>query len=220
MTSAELDDPTPTPFYEEIITVDMNGPGAGVAYAAYRNEDTGGTTAFIAESSVSAVDASSIAVSDSFSATVTDPDDAIISSFNISVENGEISSELDLERAADGGWTVTGTLQGKEVQFMIDGDVEPASELRQIAMARDVFNEGNTSLDAAVWLPSIDPSQFIVTTMTRDDADVERRAQIQLGPIAYTGLFDDEGNMYDASMNIGPVSIEIERVWSHGSILQ
>ena len=220
VTNAELDDPTPVPFYEEIITIDMNGPSAGVAYASYSKEETGEVTAYISESSVTAVDASSIAVSDSFSVTITEPDDAIISSFNISVANGEIASELDLERAADAGWTVSGTLQGKEVQFAIDGDVEPISELRQLAMTREVFGEGPASVEAAVWLPSMDPSRFILTTMTRDDAEVERQAKMQLGPIAYTGLFDEEGNMYDATMNIGPVTVRIERIWSRGSVLQ
>ena len=220
VTNAELADPTPTPFYEEVIRVDMSGPGAGVAHASYRNEETGEVTAFIAEASITAVDPSTISVSDSFTATVTEPDGTMIKSFVITVENGEIASELDLDRNEAGGWMVSGTLQGKEVQFAIDGDVEPASELRQLALAREVFREGATSAEAAVWLPSLDPSQFIVTTMTRDDAEVERQAKMQLGPIAYTGLFDDEGNMYDATVSVGPVNIKIERVWSRGSVLQ
>ena len=220
--NAEVPDATPQPYYEEIVKVDLNGIGSGVGYAAFYapgtwNED-GLTEIRITESSLMPVDRSTIMTSDSTSITLEDPAGALDSASEFTVENDEWARELYLARDPENDWAVSGTMQGKEIATTIDGNLEPAGVLRQLEMARDVFAEGATSIDAAVWMPSIDPTTFMPATMTRDDAEIERQAQLQMGPIAYTGRFDENGNMYDADINIGPVTITIERIWMRGSL--
>jgi hypothetical protein len=41
-----------------------------------------------------------------------------------------------------------------------------------------------------------------------------------LGPLTYTGRFDASGNLAEANVNVGPVSMRIERIWSQGSLLR
>ena len=51
-------------------------------------------------------------------------------------------------------------------------------------------------------------------------AEAERQATIRIGPLTYTGLFDSAGNVVNADMSVGPMTIRIERVWSQGSLLE
>ncbi len=222
--NAEVPDTTPTPYYEEIVKVDLNGIGSGIGYAAFYapgTRDEGNLTEIhIIEASLMPVDRSTMMTSDSTSISREDPTGTLASASDFTVENDEWARELHLARdpEKDNDWAVSGTSQGKEIAVTIDGSLEPAGVLRQLEMARDVFAEGATSVDAAVWMPSIDPTTFMPTTMTRDDAETERQAQLQMGPIGYTGLFDEDGNMYEADISIGPVTISIERIWSRGSL--
>jgi hypothetical protein len=146
------------------------------------------------------------------------PDGALINAQSIGVENGEITSRLSLERGENDVWVSSGTLQGKEISTEIDGTLTPASELEQIALTKDLFAGEETSASALIWAADIDPTRFMETTITRDDADVTRQAILTLGPLNITGRFDEDGNMRDAAMAVGPVSIEIRRLWSNGSL--
>ena len=209
------------PFYEEIAKVEidgMSGLSGGVAYASYTRDDEGYIRAYITESSLTPVDGSTVSTSDSYTVTFTTPAGAIVNALNISVNNGEIASDLSLERNADNNWVSSGTLQGKDFTAELPGDIEPTSELRQIEIARELFLGDERSASAKLWMPAIDPTQFLETTMTRDDEEIERQARMQLGPITYTGRFDDDGNMHNATMNVGPVTLNIERIWSQGSV--
>ncbi|MDJ0711923.1 MAG: hypothetical protein QNJ14_16160 [Woeseiaceae bacterium] len=221
VSNAEAPDPTDPPYYEEIANVEidgMSGLSGGVAYVSYTRDDQGYVRAYVAESSLTPVDRATVSTSDSFSVTFTTASGEIVNAMNISVENGEITSDMTLERNDEGNWVSSGTLQGKDIAVALPGDVEPASELQQISMARELFRGDATSVSAKLWMPSFDPTQFLDTTMTRDDADIERQAILSLGPLSYTGHFDEDGNMYDATLAIGPVTVDIERIWSSGSI--
>ncbi len=222
--NAEVPDATPAPYYEEIVKVDLNGIGSGIGYAAFYapgafdEEDL--IEIHINEASLMPVDRSTIMTSDSTSVYREDPTGAVASASEFAVENDEWARELHLVRdpERENDWAVSGTSQGKEIAITIDGSLEPAGVLRQLEMARDVFAEDATSVDAVVWMPSIDPTTFVPASMTRDDAETERQAQLQMGPMIYTGLFDEDGNMYNADISIGPVTIAIERIWSRGSL--
>ena len=211
-------DAGPAPFYEEIARLDMNGMGTGVTYASYRRDDDGGIRMDMVESSLMPVDAATVASSDAYTISFSRPDGELINAYDVSVENGEIASNMELNRNAEGNWTSSGTLQGKELAYEIDGAMQPASEWRQLTLARNLFAGDATSVNALVWIPGIDPTQFLEATMTRDDAEVERQAIMTLGPLSYAGRFDASGNLASADMTVGPVTINVERVWSRGAL--
>ena len=209
---------TPAPFYEEIARLDLNGLGTGITYASYTANDDGTIRMYTAEASIMPVDAANIATSDSYTISLSSPDGELLNAYEIGVENGEITSNMSLNRNDAGNWVSGGTLQGKELAYEIDGASQPASEWQQLAMARNLFAGDDTSISTPIWMPGIDPTQFMQATMTRDDEDVAGQAILTLGPLSYTGRFDDSGNLFNASMAIGPVTIDIERIWSRGSL--
>lgn len=216
--STEVDDAAPQPFYEEIARLDMNGFGTGVVYAAYSTDDEGDIRMYAAEASIIPVDAATIATSDSYTVTYSTADGEMINAHEIGVENGEITSNMTLQRNAAGAWVSGGTLQGKELEFEIDGALQPSSEWQQMATARDLFAGDATSASLLVWTPLVDPTRLLEATMTRDDAEVERQAILTMGPVSYSGRFDAAGNLEDADMTIGPMTLDIERIWSTGSL--
>ena len=218
--SLQATDNTPAPFYEEIAKLNMNGLGDGVSYTSYTVDEDGDIRMYSAEASIMPVDPSTISTSDSYRISFAAPTGETISAYSIGVENGEITVNMDLERNDEGTWVSSGVMQEKELSFDIDAAQEPTSEWAQLAMARDLFASDDSSVNALIWMPAIDPTKFLEATMTRDDAEVERQAVMTLGPLSYTGRFDTSGNLVDADLAIGPVVINIERIWSEGSLLK
>jgi hypothetical protein len=171
--NAEVADDTPAPFYEEIARVDMNAPGASVSYVSYTADDDGDIRVYLAEASLTAVDAATITTSDSYTITYSLPDGELINAYSITAENEEISANLSLNRDDAGDWVSGGTLQGKELAYVIDGNQQPSSEWQQLAMARDLFAGSDDVATTHVWLPTLDPTQFLVATLQRDDAEID-----------------------------------------------
>lgn len=220
VTNAEYEASDASPYYEEISQLDFNGIGTGIAYASYTFDEEGGTRMFTSEASLTPVDASTLIASDSATVTFMTAEGEFINSYVVDVESGEIVSDMRLQRGETNDWVVSGTLQGKPIEAELDGKVSPASQLQQIEMARDLFTGTESTISTNIWVPSIDPTRFLDAKMTRDDAEVERQAQLHLGPISYSGIFDESGNMTSSSMNVGPISIAIELIWSKGSLVQ
>lgn len=218
--NAEYEVTTPTPYYEEIALLDYNGLGHGVAYFSFTEDEDSDIQMIATEASIIPVDASTIVTSDGITISYTRPDGELINSIDVAVQNGEVVSNLSLQRNDAGAWISGGVLQGKEIETELDGALSPTSELRLITTARDLFAGPATSVTLDVWVPSADPTQFLQTTFTRDDAEVERQANVTLGPISYIGQFDEYGNLADAVMSIGPMTINVNRIWSAGNPLQ
>ena len=220
VSSAAIASDEAEPFYEEIAQIKMNMPGAGFAYTSYNYDEDGDIRMYLAESALMPVDAATLTTNDDYTISYTDPDGNLINSISIMVENGELTGDLSLSYEEERGWVSAGKLQGKEVDFAIGTEVEPTSEWQQLAIARDLFGGDAATATVKAWVPGVDPSSLLDATMTRDDAEVERQAIMQLGPLRYTGRFAESGNLVDAVMNIGPVSMHIERIWSRGSLQQ
>ncbi|NNL62476.1 MAG: hypothetical protein HKO69_01570 [Woeseiaceae bacterium] len=218
VTGANFEDASPQPFYEEIARLDMNGIGSGITHVSYTTDEEGYIRAQTVEAAVMPVDASTVVASDSYTISFSTPGGELLNAYDISVEDGELTANMRLQRNEQGDWVSSGMLQGKDLEYEIDGALQPHSELQQIAMARELFAGETTSLDGLAWLPTADPTKFLEATMTRDDAEVERQARVTIGPLSFTGRFDVDGNLSDAAMNVGPASIRIERIWFRGSM--
>ncbi len=217
--STEYQDSAIPPYYEEIATMDINGLGFGVVYTSYTLDEDGDTEESAIESSLIPRAESSLMYSDSASYSYSTPDYELISARQVDVENGEITNDLTLQRNNDGDWLCSGSLQGgKPLETIIDGSQTPSSNRGMIAMARDLFDGDERSATVQVWIPTADPTRFLDATLTRDDAETERQGTIGIGPINLSGGFDESGNMIEAQMSVGPVTVDIRRVWSNGSI--
>ena len=216
--NAEVADPEPEPFYEEIARLNVNGIGPGIIYIAYSIDEDGDIRSEQADGSIFPVSPSTIMASDSYSISYSDPEGGMNNAFSITVENGEITSNMSLERNDADDWISGGTLQGKELSYEIDGTLNPVSEWHQLALARDLFAGEEQATSMLVWVPEADPTRFITAGMTRDDTDVERQAQLTIGPLQMTGQFDEFGNLVTGDMVVGPAQMRVERIWSRGSL--
>ncbi len=205
------------PYYEEIATLDINGLGTGVAYMSYTYDEDGDTEAYSVESMLVPASANSLMFNDSVSISYSTPDLALISSVQVDVENGEITNNLNLQRNEDDNWVSSGTLQGKQVETEIDGALLPITDRGMVALARDLFAEEKQSADLNIWIPNADPTRFLEASITRVDT-TENQAIIVLGPMQISGQFDEFGHMVTGEVAAGPITINIERVWSKGSI--
>ncbi len=216
--SVDAGDASPAPFYEDISHVDISGVGPGVVYSAYSIDDDGDIRMELAESILLPVDPSTVLTNDSYTVSYADAEDgALISSHDISVENGEITGNMMLQRNDAGAWVSSGSLQGKELEHEIDGALEPASEWRQLAVVRDLFAGEDETASLLVWVPDADPTRFIEATIDRGDAAAERQATMTIGPIRSTGSFDASGHLVEADMAVGPAQMKIRRIWSQGT---
>ncbi len=218
--SVEYEIPTPAPYYEEISLLDYRGSGNGVIYVSFTEDEDGDIKIASTEASLIPVDASTLMTSDGITISYATPDGELINSISVAVQNGEIVSNLSLQRNDTGAWVSGGILQGKEIETELDGAIAPASELRLLTTARELFAGSETSVTLDMWVPAADPTRFLQSTLTRDDAEVAGQGKITLGPISYLGHFDENGNMTDAVVSIGPMTIDAERIWSAGNLVK
>lgn len=216
----KYEDSTPPPYYEEIALLDINGIGSGVAHAEFSTDEGGDKKMYATEATIMPVDAGTLLTSDSITITYTTPAGELIKTVNVSVENGEIVSNMTLQRNDAGDWVSSGTKQGKPLEVELDGALSPTSELGQMAITRELLAGTETSASMDVWVPGADPTRFLESRIVRDDAEEKGQANVTLGPISYAGKFDDYGNMIDAEMVVGPVTINIDRIWSRGSLTE
>ena len=218
--STEYEDATVEPYYEEIASMDFAGRGAGLAYSAFSTDEDGDIKMYVAEAAITPVDAETIVASDSVQVVYSTQDGEMINAVDVTVENGEIVSNLSLQTNDAGNWVSSGTLQGKNIEYEIDGTESPATTIEQIQKTRELFAGDESSVTMGVWVPSADPTRFLPAEIVRDDAEKERQAILTIGPLRFLGQFDQDGSMMNAEMYIGPVTINIERIWSRGSLVQ
>ncbi len=220
ISNAKVDDPTPEPYYEEIATMNMADIGYGVVYTSFTIDEDGDTREYSFDAALVPVDEATLTYTDSVSLTFARPDGSIINALVADVENGELTNQLELQRNESGAWISSGTLQGKDIETEIDGALSPASVSTTLTKTRELFAGDEPSTHLLMWIPSVDPTRFLDTRIVRDDAEVARKGTIDVGPMQISGLFDEAGNMKSSTMTVGPVSIDMERVWSRGSLTQ
>ncbi len=218
VSSVDAGDTTSAPFYEDISHIDINGIGPGVIYSTYSIDEDGDIRAELAESILLPVDPSTLMTNDSYAVSYSDAESgALISAHDITVENGEITGNMMLQRNDAGAWVSSGSMQGKKLEHEIDGALEPASEWQQLVVVRDLFAGDEKMASVLVWVPDADPTKFIEATIDRSDAASDREATLTIGPIRSTGRFDEAGHLVEADTSVGPVQMKMRRLWSQGT---
>ncbi len=206
------------PYYEEIVTMDVAGIGAGTMHVMYTDDGDGATRTDTIEATLMPVDATTLMYSDSYTVSFTDADELMINALTIDVENGEVTNNLKLDRTESGAWLSHGLLQGKEVEFEIDAAAEPVTDLNLYRRVRELFAGDEQSTAFQVWLPSADPSRLLDASIERNDGEVAGQGILKLGPMSVDGLFDESGSMYKGSMAMGPVTIQMKLAWKNGAL--
>ncbi len=204
------------PYYEEIVLESIGDMNVGFAQIAYARDDEGDSLIRTTTASVYPAGPGGIATSDSATSTWSTPDGAVINAYSADAENGVVMNNMQLDRNDDGDWISTGIFQGKEISYVIDGDIVPLSELGQMQRVDTLFDGDATRTDMQVWLPSADPTGFLTGVIEQTGED--RKATMTLGPLALDAGFDDKGSLTEATINAGANTLMLERIWTNGEL--
>ncbi|MDJ0911091.1 MAG: hypothetical protein QNI99_18055 [Woeseiaceae bacterium] len=207
------------PFAEDITVDTTNGLVTGATYSSLTLLNDGQFESYSYTTSILPVAPGEIQHSDSYYSEYSTADGAIVESWVYSVDNGEPSMELFLERDTSGesdNWLVSGEVQGTQVELQIPPVDGLKGEMTLLEETRELFAGDGESLEALVWAPFLDPTTFMELTFERDDDEVPYQGIARLGPVEMITVSDEHGGAVSGRMSIGPNTIAFERVWTQG----
>lgn len=207
-------------YYEEIVVQTIGDQPVGVAHATFTHDDDGDTQILVVESSLIPVDNSTLHVSDTWRSSFSRPDGSLINQVVAKSENGALTMNLELGFTGEGSWLVSGTVQGKEISYEIDGAVQPMSELGQMLVVNELLSSSERSQASMdVWVPDADPSRFLPAGVVLDAQQGESgHGTLTIGPMAIAARFDHTGSLLNGSMQAGAAELRMERVWAAGKV--
>jgi hypothetical protein len=217
----EIPEKRSKPYYHEIATMRINDTRIGVLVVKLEKDDEGYIKAEQIGAMFSPEEGGDISSHDSFEREWVDKDNSLINAFQISVENGEVESELSLSYKDDNGWMLDGTMQGKKVSQKLNPQEDPGTWLRQAVELREVLAADNPvgvehSID--MWL-DIDPAKLTPSTtrILKRLGPKEFEAINTIGPMeANIVLESDTGMLNHAEIKMGPQVIVMDRVFVEG----
>lgn len=183
---------------------------------AYRQED-GGWVSLQRTVMIGPRSRSELIGLDQIRLTVADPAGRITAASADTVRGGETLHSLELTRAADGSYAVTGEVGGRA----LDGILRPGEPLRDdLAIARLVATrpDGGT-LSVPRWEPDVAPLRPVEATLRclpRNDA-AEQRCELSVGESIVQTTLDATGMARRASIPTGGIMLDIERAVARGS---
>ena len=211
------------PYFVDISTFAIRD--ARVGYVAVSlTKDADGDTKVISQSAILAPAAGGdVSANDSFEVQWARPDGSLINSSSLDAQNGETESDLSLKQAEDGTWRVEGTFQGKQLNEPVAGQGPPGSALSQMLARRKLLaapNPVGTEFTAPYWI-SDNPTSFNDWTVKVTSAlDSDRfSAQESIAGIRFDAIIErSTGTGVSATLELGPVSMRVERVFLRGAL--
>ena len=214
--SAELPDVAMPPYYEEVAIQSLNGQDIGITRVTYARDDEGDSMINMISAALLPLSPSTVGTSDSETVSWSTPGGAVINAYSADIENGELVTEMRLDRDANGDWVSSGFFQGKEIEQVLDGAITPVSEIGQMQAARGLFSGENTDVKFPLWIADADPTQFLEGKIVRGEESETLRGRMELGPLVFDAEFDDDGALIDADIQMGAAQMSVERVWVNG----
>ena len=147
-------------------------------------------------------------------------DGTMISAVAAAYENDEANSSLELQPGGS-GWQVSGTFKGKEISASWPDQPDTwLDEVRQVRKRLREPESAGASITTNQWLPSIDPTKLLESSNT-----IQGPAENGLFAVSGTvaGMQIDSkvdprtGSPVVMTMQMGPVSMTVERIFSDGS---
>lgn len=203
-------------YYREIIKVSFDEQPVGVIWVSYTLDADGDTEIRIGDAQLLPVDGSTVRSGDTVSLSFSTPDGHLINKSSATVENGELVTHVDLLPDAEGGWVVSGTFQGKELNAQLDRDVAPMSALGQQFLIEDLLASDDDEVTLPIWEPTADPTSFIMASIERIDGSGRNNARLKMGPIDMEVAVDATGSIRSGSMQVGAATLYMERIYVEG----
>ncbi len=126
---------------------------------------------------------------------------------------------LSLDPLDNGNWSVSGTLQGKAIDYQIDGAMVPMSELGQMLTVQHLMaDQSRKSANISVWVPTADPTQFLQAEVALDPKSADGRGRLVMGPLSISAQFDQSGSLMTGTVQAGAAEVVLDRIWVSGRL--
>ena len=219
----EWETEAPAGRYSEVFAVKLGEHTSGVAQIRVQRDEDGDDRVTSSLSMLVPVAAGEVRAHDEFNVEFVDADGELINAVQVSNQNGELDSNLRLDPHEDGGWLVSGDFKGKRIETRIPGDRAPSSSLRQFALVQALLQEPEPAGRSVHYLRWSDdsPTAFVEGTVT---AVAPLGAGLWSTRFASEGLVFEavadmrDGTMTRASIPMGPLQLQLERVAVSGQL--
>jgi hypothetical protein len=209
-----------SPYFLEISRLSLQGTSVGVARLSYSTDENGDTLIDSRTSLVIPAGPGELQAQDSISLELSAPDGTLLRARSVEGNGDGISREIDLVQDENGLWSVSGTLEGKEIQAEVGREPKVLSQLGQTLAVRDALAKSgaSASVEWLGWTES-DPTAF-----TSARVDIEGKAangsfpgRLTLGPLKVRAEFLPDGTAPRAEFDAGGAVLVAERIHVQGS---
>jgi len=208
-------DPSPIqPFFRQVIRLSMGGQVIGLIDSAYEIDADGDLAVKTTSASMVPVDGSTVSTEDSLIQAYWRPDGELININASSATNGELDMNLSLTLGENGGYSVAGMFQGKDLKVDIETDEILVSEVsQQLETQRMIADPEQNSITMSIWEPSADPTQFLEGSMAFEPGGrKDLKAIATIGPITMKFGMDKYGNLLRGLVELGPTTTVMENI--------
>ena len=223
ISSLAFDDaPKVRPYRSEISTLSLQGMRVAVDEVTYTKDADGDTQVQHTSAMLVPVDGQTLSASDELMIQWVRPDGSLINAMQIESENGQIATQLKLDPRDDGSWAVSGTFKSKPLSAEVPPS-EPSTMLSDVILLRSKLAERNpvgSVMKVQTWLPGVDPSKLLAQELKvlRAIDDDKFVAKLEMGGIVADLVVERDGSTLAGKLTMGPMKMEIERVFADGAI--
>ena len=210
------------PYFVEISTASLGEARVGVMVVTMERDAEGDSKVVASTSLALRVTPDTLRTHDSVHVQWVRPDGSLINASHVNGLNGEVEAALALTPDEEGEWRVKGEFKGKTIDQALTPNRAPASWIEISHARRKLFERENvvgTQLTAEQWT-DLDLTRLLESrTTVLKVLDGERLSvQESLGGVTVEHVLDKStGTPVRTVMPVGPVSIELERVYIQGS---
>jgi hypothetical protein len=206
-------------YYSEIATVSLGGSRVGVSSVTLRRDADGDTVSIVQSAMLLPTGPGQVSSQDTFHQEFQRPDGSLINAIMAVSGNGELGIDVAL-KTVEGAWTVSGTIQGKEITQKLAAGEEPSTSVQQARELRTILASDKavgTTHETKMWV-SADPTRLTKTT-TKITSKIGPMylASAQVGPMKVDLTLDSSGMVTAAKIPMGPQVVTIDRVYVNGS---
>jgi len=212
----------PAPYYEEIAVTTINGKRMSIARSTLERDEDGDTKVTDSMASLIPGPSGEFHSQDATRLEWVRPDNSLINATRIVVEDGELTTNLNLQ-VVDDYWTVEGDHGGKKISEKLKTDAQPGTWLAQASVIRKILAADNpvgTEHKMWYWLGG-DPVKLTETKawVTAKDGVKRFKGVATLEGIDADVIIDaTSGTIVNADVNTKGMAMTFERVYAKGAL--
>ncbi len=216
----EISGATGDPYYQEVLVTGMSGRRLGFTRQWLELDEAGNTKIERLTSLLMPAGQETLRASDTFSMQHSWPDGRLIKEFEIASVDGELTTQLKLDPAADGAWRVSGTYESRDYERSIE-PWEVSSLLGEMLQLRR-FLAGAKAGDRTsfwTWSADADPSTLMEVVVVVEERTADGvAAHLDLGPSEVDAILDGNGSVKSGAIDLGAYSLDLQRVYVEGAL--